>query len=68
MDKGAVVTVPSIVNLPYFTTVPYNAVPLDQATADLLNAGYAAYNGGLQAAFAANWNRIIHRRVKQKNN
>ena len=51
--KGAVVTVPSIVNLPYFTTVPYNAVPLDQATADLLNAGYAAYNGGLQAAFAA---------------
>ena len=33
--KGAVVTVPSIVNLPYFTTVPYNAVPLDQATADL---------------------------------
>lgn len=51
--KGAVVTIPSIVNLPYFTTVPHNAVPLDQATADLLNAGYAAYNGGLQAAFAA---------------
>ncbi len=51
--KGAVVTVPSIVNLPFFTAVPYNAVPLDQATADLVNGGYAAYNGGLQAAFAA---------------
>ena len=51
--KGAVVTVPSIVNLPFFTTVPHDAVPLDQATANLLNGGYAAYNGGLQAAFAA---------------
>lgn len=48
--KGAVVTVPSIVNLPFFTTVPHNAVPLDQATADLLNAGYAAYNANLPLA------------------
>ncbi len=52
-SKGAVVTVPSIVNLPFFTTVPYNAVPLDEATAGQLNAGYEAYNGGLQAALAA---------------
>tara|TARA_B100001059_G_C17750201_1_gene536720 strand:+ start:1 stop:1278 length:1278 start_codon:yes stop_codon:yes gene_type:complete len=51
--KGAVVTIPSIVNLPYFTTVPYNAVPLDSATADQLNAGYEAYNEGLQAALEA---------------
>lgn len=49
--KGAVVTVPSIVNLPFFTTVPYNAIPLDQATADLLNGGFAAYNGGLQQVY-----------------
>jgi hypothetical protein len=51
--KGAVVTVPSIVNLPFFTTVPYNAVPLDEATANALNGGYAAYNGGLQLALQA---------------
>ena len=51
--KGAVVTVPSIVNLPFFTTVPYNAIPMDAATAAQVNAGYAAYNGGLQAAFQA---------------
>lgn len=51
--KGVVVTIPSIVNLPFFTTVPYNAVPLDAATAGAVNAGYAAYNGGLQQAFAA---------------
>ena len=47
------ITVPSIVNLPYFTAVPYNAVPLDQETVDLLNEGYVAYNAGLQAAFTA---------------
>ena len=49
---GAVVTVPSIVNLPFFTTVPHDAVPLDQDTADLLNAGFALYNGGLQQVYA----------------
>lgn len=48
--KGAIVTVPSIVNLPYFTTVPYNPVPLDAATAAAVNGGYASYNGGLQFA------------------
>lgn len=51
--KGAIVTVPAIVNLPYFTTVPYNAIPMDAATAAQVNAGYAAYNGGIQAALAA---------------
>ncbi len=48
--KGAVVTVPSIVNLPFFTTVPHNPVPLDAATAAQLNAGYAAYNANLLPA------------------
>ena len=51
--KGAVVTVPSIVNLPFFTTVPHNAVPLDEATAAALNGAYAAYNANLGAAIGA---------------
>lgn len=51
--KGVVANVPYITNLPHFTTVPYNPVPLDAATATALNQGYAAYNGGLQQAFAA---------------
>ena len=51
--KGAIVTVPSIVNLPFFTTVPYNPVPLDQATADLVNGGYALYNASLPTAIGA---------------
>ena len=51
--KGAVTNTPYVNNLPYFTAVSYNPVPLDAATAAQLNAGYAAYNGGLQAAFQA---------------
>ena len=51
--KGVIVNVPYITSLANFTTVPYNPVPLDEATATLLNAGYAEYNAGLQAAAAA---------------
>lgn len=58
--QGVLVNIPDVSTLPYFTTVPYNAVPfdisdpdtgaVDQATINALNAGYAAYNGGLQTA------------------
>jgi len=51
--KGVIATVPNITLLPYFTTVPYNPVPLDAATATAVNAGYAQYNGGIQQAFGA---------------
>lgn len=46
--KGVVANLPYITTLPYFTTVPYNPAPLTAALATQLNAGYAAYNGGLQ--------------------
>ena len=52
--KGVVANIPYVTSIPFFTTVPYNPVPLDAATAGQLNAGYAAYNGGLQLAFANN--------------
>jgi hypothetical protein len=51
--KGVVANLPYITSLAHFTTVPYNPVPLDAATATALNQGYAAYNGGLQQAFTA---------------
>ena len=51
--KGVVANVPYITSLANFTTVPYNPIPLDEATATALNAGYVEYNGGLQAAAAA---------------
>jgi hypothetical protein len=44
---------PYVTDLPYFNAVPFNAVPLDAATATAVNGGYAAYNGGIQAALAA---------------
>ncbi|WP_348812209.1 G-D-S-L family lipolytic protein [Flavobacterium maritimum] len=48
--KGVVANLPYVSTLPYFTTVPYNPVPLTAVVATQLNAGYAAYNGGLQFA------------------
>lgn len=44
---GVVANIPDVLQTPYFTTVPFNSIPLDQATADVVNAAYAAYNGGL---------------------
>ena len=45
--KGVVLNIPNVSSLPFFTTVPYNAIPLDQTYADALNAGFADYNGAL---------------------
>ncbi len=45
--QGAIANIHDVTSIPFFTTVPYNPVPLDAATADLLNTAYAAYNGGL---------------------
>jgi hypothetical protein len=48
---GAVGNVLDVTLVPYFTTVPYNPVTLVQAQVDGLNPAFAAYNGGLDAAF-----------------
>ncbi|SFZ89824.1 GDSL-like Lipase/Acylhydrolase [Flaviramulus basaltis] len=52
--KGVVTNVPYITDLPHFTTVPYNPIPLDAATAGFLNSAsaYGAYNAGIVQAFA----------------
>jgi hypothetical protein len=42
--KGAVATIPYVLDAPFFHTIPYNALPLDQASADMLNAAYAPLN------------------------
>ncbi|MCB0371820.1 MAG: G-D-S-L family lipolytic protein [Muricauda sp.] len=44
---GVIANLPNVTDIPYFTTVPHNPVPLDEATAALLNGAYAAYNAGL---------------------
>ncbi len=51
--QGVVANIPNVIDIPHFTTVPHNPVPLDAATAAAVNQAYAPYNGGLQAAFGA---------------
>ena len=48
--KGVLANIPYVSSIPYFRTVPFNAVPLPEANANALNAGYAQYNGGLLQA------------------
>ena len=45
--QGVMANIPYVTDIPFFTTVPHNPVPLDAATAAAVNSGYAAYNGGI---------------------
>lgn len=47
--NGVVANIPSILGLAFFRAVAWNAIPLDQATADQLNTGLASVNGAYQA-------------------
>lgn len=47
--KGIVATIPDVTTIPFFTTVKYNSIPLDQGTANALNAGFAGFNAVLDA-------------------
>jgi len=35
--KGVIANIPNVTSIPFFTTVPYNAIPLDEAYATALN-------------------------------
>ena len=35
--KGVIANIPNVTSIPFFTTIPYNAVPLDEAHATTLN-------------------------------
>ena len=50
--KGVLINLPDVSTIPYFTTVPYNAIPLDADQASDANAGFATYNGFLQSIVA----------------
>ena len=53
--KGVVATIPDVASVPFFTTIPYNPIPLsDQSQVDALNTAYTQYNGGLQLAVQNN--------------
>jgi len=42
--KGVLINIPDVTSIPYFTTVPGPAIPLDAATAGAVNAQFALYN------------------------
>lgn len=46
---GAVANVPDVTVLPFFTTIPYNLLPLDAEAVEQLEEGYANFNGGVAA-------------------
>ena len=50
--QGIVANIPYVTDIPHFTTVPHNPIPLDAATAQVVNQAYADYNNGLQLALA----------------
>jgi lysophospholipase L1-like esterase len=48
--NGVLINLPNILQAPYFTTVPYNPIPLDAGTAAAVNNAYSDYNNGLLLA------------------
>ena len=53
--KGVIANIPNVTKIPFFTTVPHNPIPLDEATAAFLNGpdNYGRYNAGLGQLQAA---------------
>lgn len=49
---GVLFNIPDVTSIPYFTTVPFNAIPLDAQTAGFVNMSYAQYNQAI-AGYAA---------------
>lgn len=47
--KGVLANFPNVFALPYFTLVPHNPVPIEEADASAANSGYAGYNQVLNA-------------------
>jgi len=50
--KGVVGNFPDIFKMPHFTSVVYNPIPLDAATASAVGAGFAGYNAALDGLLA----------------
>jgi len=53
-NKGVLVNIPDVSTIPYFTTVPYNAIPMTGQDVIDANNGFALYNGGVTASIGFN--------------
>ncbi|WP_459211379.1 SGNH/GDSL hydrolase family protein [Aquimarina rhabdastrellae] len=45
--EGVLINLPDVTSIPFFTTVPHDAIPLDAATAAFLTVQFAPYNLGI---------------------
>ncbi len=68
-SKGVIANIPDVTTIPFFRTVPWNAIAFkttDQTTIDLVNAGYISYNQGIQnSGFALSAGEIAKRTIPQ---
>lgn len=65
--KGAVANIPNLNVLPYFTLVPWNALPLSSGQVGLANGAYQNYNQGLDQALAGNFITEEERNLRRIN-
>ncbi|MCC5939464.1 MAG: hypothetical protein JJU34_19455 [Lunatimonas sp.] len=65
--KGAVANIPNLNALPYFTLIPWNAVPLTSVQVSLANNAYQGYNQGLDQALAGNLITAEERNLRRIN-
>jgi lysophospholipase L1-like esterase len=63
--RGVLINIPNVTSIPYFTTVPHNAIPLDADTATTLNTLFAGpYNAGINnAGFGLSADEIASRTI-----
>jgi hypothetical protein len=65
--KGVLLNIPDVTSIPYFTTVPTRSIPLDAATAGVVNAQFALYNGALGQLVAAGFISADEAAIRQIN-
>lgn len=53
--KGVVANIPDVTAIPFFFTVLYNAIPMDEATATAVNTAFAGYNAAVEALKSPNF-------------
>lgn len=64
-EEGVLLNIPNVTDVPYFTTVPVNAIPLDEQTAAMLNANFQAYNEQILPGLA-NFGAITAEEMQQR--
>ncbi|MDB9912636.1 G-D-S-L family lipolytic protein [Flavobacteriaceae bacterium] len=65
--KGVLLNIPDVTSIPYFTTVQPQSIPLDAATAGVVNAQFALYNGALGQLVAAGFISADEAAIRQIN-